>query len=101
MTTTKLVTDTRAVADAMGYCGTNYAGNIAVLDYLADVGPTTIMACHDRLFALGADHPDMPDLAVSCDGARKFQGNLGPLAEIAANAPAVAAYADELESLEP
>jgi len=96
MATTQLVTDTRAVADAMAHAGTNYAGNIEALSYLADVGPTTILAAYHRLQALGADHPDMPVIADDCDDARKFLGNLGPLAAISAHAPTLATYADEL-----
>lgn len=100
MTTTPLVTSMRQVADAMAHCDEGYAGNLVALAHLAEVGPTIILQAQARLSALGADHPDMAVLADSCDNANSAQGNLEALHVISNHAPAVAAYADELESLE-
>jgi hypothetical protein len=91
-----LATDTRAVADAMTSLA-GYAGNINALAYLADVGPTTLMAA---LQVLGDDHADLARIADSVDNARELLGNQLGLAAIAADAPAVYAAADALDAAE-
>lgn len=101
MTTTPLVKSMREVADAMTQCDKGYAGNMTVLAYLAEEGPTIILQGEARLRELGANPVGMDVLADSCDKANIAQGNLGALQVISDHAPAVAAYADELESLEP
>jgi len=101
VTTTPLVTAMREVAEAMALCDEGYAGNLVALAHIAEVGPTIILQGMNRLKELGADHPEMAALADSCDNANSAQGNLGALHVISDHAPAVAAYADELESVEP
>ena len=101
MTTTPLVTSMRQVADAMAACDKGFTANLTSLASIASVGPGVILQAMNRLQELGADHPDLAVLADSCDNANEGQGNLSVLGVIASHAPAVAAYADELESLEP
>jgi hypothetical protein len=101
MTTTPLVTSTRQVASTMALAHTAYAGNIIVLASLADTGPTTILACMNRLAALGQPTPGLAPIADSVDNSRECLGNLIALALIAKDAAAVSAAATALEGLEP